>query len=353
MPFELDPPQRYTLIYETFEPDIMIRDHAADDGGVPSSRHEPGSGWTPLRPWTSPDIIMEGGEIINPGVQEFIRVAVTNNGQSTVNDITVRLYWANYGIGLDYDDYLDHEMGSCEIASLEPGERSDPAECRIPYTWIAADLLTGDDDTAHVCFLATVEAPADGLTYEGDATLTEDADPHKFYIWDNNMASQNLRHELLYPGGDDGTFDFEINNPEPQTAVILIEQDTTGLPEGWGVIVTPATSFTLPPQGRAFAKVRIIPPLAPAAGTSGHVSLYGRNTLNGRILTGFDAVVSIPSSPDADDDGDVDGKDLADFAYRYADDDPAADLNDDGHVDEQDLMIFIQRFGEIGRMDVD
>ena len=121
IPTDLDPAQRYSLVYKSFESDLMIRDHAGDDGGVPSARHEAGIGWTPARPWTSPDIVMEGGEVITPGVEKAVRVAVTNIGQSTVNDVVVNLYWANAGIGLDYADYLAHPMGSCTIARNRSG----------------------------------------------------------------------------------------------------------------------------------------------------------------------------------------------------------------------------------------
>ena len=32
---DFDAPQRYSLIYQPFEPDVMIRDYDRDDGGVP------------------------------------------------------------------------------------------------------------------------------------------------------------------------------------------------------------------------------------------------------------------------------------------------------------------------------
>jgi uncharacterized repeat protein (TIGR01451 family) len=304
IPFDLDPPQRYSLIYESFASDVMIRDHGGDDGGVPSVRHEPGIGWTPARYWRSPDVALEGGEAITPGEQRFVRVAVTNRGQATLNDVRVQLYWANDGVGIDYDDYLAHPMGSCVIAAIDPGERSNPAECRIAYTWAAGDVLVGEDGNAHVCLLATVEVDGDPLTYPGDETVPDGANPPSFVPWDNNIAQQNVVTEVVGPVADDGTFDFEVRNPTESTATISIELDESKLPANWTVVISPSRDFLLGPGQRAFGRITLVPPLDAPAGSRGEVSVYGQLAAvgggtpdpSGRRIGGFDAVAMVSTN---------------------------------------------------------
>jgi hypothetical protein len=48
---------------------------------------------------------------------------------------------------------------------------------------------------------------------------------------------------------------------------------------------------------------------------------------------------------DIDQDGSVDGSDLADFVAAYAEGDTEADLNDDGSVNASDVAVFAQQFG--------
>ena len=240
---------------------------------------------------------MEGGEAITSGVQQVVRVAVTNRGPATVTDILVQLYWANNAIAPDFPDYLAHPMGFCVIDSLDPGQRSNPAHCRIPYTWHADELLIGEDGEAHVCLLATVELNGDGLTYPGDDTLPAGVNPPNFYPWDNNIAMQNVVDEIVGPGGDDGTFDFEVKNPGGTTAIIQIEQDLSDLPSGWQVRILPSSRFTLPPDGNSYATVTLVPPPGASPGSAGRVSLYGRNLTTGELLGGFDVIVTVPGQP--------------------------------------------------------
>ena len=50
---------------------------------------------------------------------------------------------------------------------------------------------------------------------------------------------------------------------------------------------------------------------------------------------------------DFDEDGDVDGSDMAEFAIAYLSEDDKADLNGDGFVDSEDLALFAANFGRI------
>jgi hypothetical protein len=294
-PLSIGSPQRYTLIYETIKPDIMIRDHDVDDGGVPSVRGGEFL-WIPTRPWNSPDIILEGEDAITPGVERAVQVAVSNIGETKVNNITVNLYWANTGIGADYPVYLAHPMGSCLIASLNPGQRSNPADCRILYTWNVGDLPF-TEGRKYACLLATVEAAGDEITYPGNDTLPEGAAPHLFYVWDNNSAQKNSIKITLPSDGGGGDIGFEVRNPGLAAGVIDLVQDTSKLPNGWEARISPSPPFSLPAGGKFWAKVTLVPPSAGALpGSRGEVSIYGRNRTTGEILGGFDAVGIV--SPD-------------------------------------------------------
>ncbi len=61
--------------------------------------------------------------------------------------------------------------------------------------------------------------------------------------------------------------------------------------------------------------------------------------------TGFPAIE--PCAGDFDEDGDIDGSDLATFVDLYAGKDPLADLNHDRTVDTEDLAVFSAEFGRI------
>jgi hypothetical protein len=300
IPSDLDPAQRYTLIYETFEPDVMIRDYGNDNGGVPSVRREHHL-WTPVRYWRSPDVTMEGGEVITPGEARVVRVAVTNIGRATATDVVVRLYWANLGVGVDYDEYLEHPMGECVIASIDPDTRSNPADCRITYTWNEGDLVLGEDGKAHVCLLAVAEIPGDGVTFPGINTLPPGANPAAFVPWDNNIAQQNVGAEIVGPADDDGAFDFEVGNPTANSAVIQIVQVLDRPPDGWQVSVLPSATFSLAPGQSALGKITLVPPPDARPGTRSEVSFYGRVLATGELLGGFDAVAIVSANAGAAD----------------------------------------------------
>jgi len=346
-PSDLYPAQRYTLVYPTYRADVMIKDYADDDGGVPSVTEGP-DGWTPVRYWQSPEITIEGGESIDPGVDKVLHVAVTNRGNVTVENAAVQLYWTNSNIGRDWVDYQGNPMGLCLIASLAPGERSDPAACEIHYTWNAVDLVIGDDGSAHVCLLATVLALDDGITFPGYATVLAlgDANPSPSFVpWDNNLAQQNVADE--FTEGEDGTLDFEVHNPSNQgTRQIEIVADASGLPPGWGYQVLPQGPIPVPPLGTVLAEAKIVPAANASAGARGRLVLEGRDFVTKSFLLGgvtFDLHVG---STDTDGDGRRDGIDnctaSANPTQLDADHDGYgnacdADLTNDGIVNFADL----------------
>jgi len=74
------------------------------------------------------------------------------------------------------------------------------------------------------------------------------------------------------------------------------------------------------------------------------------------LLTMTVIVFSLPAFGmqlcDYDQDDDVDGQDLSEFADYFAVQDPAADLDDSGVVDDQDLSICSQEFGRLRVEDI-
>lgn len=332
-PSDLTPPQRYTLVYQTFQPDVMIKDYASDDGGIPSVTEGP-DGWTPQRYWQTPEITIDGGEAIDPGEEKVLRVAVTNRGNVAVENAVVQLYWTNANIGRDWPDYLANPVGACVIASLDPGERSLPADCEIRYTWNMADLVIGDDGSAHVCLLATVTAVGDGITFPGYASVLALGDPNPspdFVPWDNNLAQQNVADE--FTGTEDGIIDVEVHNPSNQgTRQIVIVADARGLPNGWSYQLLPQGALVVPPLGTALAKARIVPAPGAPAGARGRLVLQGRDVATGSLMLGgvtFDLEVG---APDADGDGVADASDncktVANPAQTDTDGDGAGDACD-------------------------
>ena len=320
-PSDLVPPQRYTLLYQTYRADVMIKDYASDDGGVPSVFEGP-DGWTPVRYWQTPEITIEGGESIDPGEQKVLHVAVTNRGNVTVDNAVVQLYWTNSNIGRDWPDYLANPMGACLVTDLAPGERSGPADCEIRYTWDAADLVIGADGSAHVCLLGTVLAIDDGITFPGYATVTALGDPNPspdYVPWDNNLAQQNVVDE--FTGTEDGTIDVEVHNPSNQgTRQIEIVPDARGLPSGWSYQIQPDEPVVVPPLGTALVRARIVPPPGAPNGATGRLVLQGRDAVTKSFMLGgvtFDLHVGPP-------DGDLDGHpDTADNCPAVANPDQA------------------------------
>jgi hypothetical protein len=346
-PSDLTPPQRYTLIYQTFRADVMIRDHADDDGGVPSVREGP-DGWTPVRYWQTPEITIEGGESIDPGEPKTLHVVVTNRGDVAVDDSVVQLYWANSNLGRDWPDYLANPMGACVIGLLAPGESSNPGDCAIPHTWDAADLVIGADGSAHVCLLGTVLAVDDGISFPGYATVPHGANPAPDYVpWDNNLAQQNVADE--FTDTEDGTLDFEVHNPsDQQTGIIEVVLDKRGLPPGWEAKLLPTSIFQLPPNGTALAHLTLIPPPGAPDGSVGRVAAYSRDALTRDVRYGGVVFAVHVGSPDSDGDGRADDVDNCPFfaSANFADTDAdrrgnvceCSDQNGDGRNTVSDLV---------------
>lgn len=173
-------PEVTVLAPQDGHPDGMCRDHAADDGSVPSNPN--GEAW-----WNSPDIWVrnarDGGTAHqNPivGQQNFLYARVRNVGDAPLTDITVRAYDAPGAANIRWPGDWVPEIGSTTIARLDAG-RTEVAV--IPWT------PTTD---GHVCFLVRIEAGGDPIRFDG------------WVPFDNNICQRNLQ-VIDAPGGSTTT----------------------------------------------------------------------------------------------------------------------------------------------------
>jgi len=150
-------------------PQIMCKDHATDNGAVPSNPN--GEPW-----WASPDIWVrnnrDGGLTHqNPiiGQTNYVYVRVRNTGDATVNNITVHLYDSPGASNLRWPDDWVPEIGTATIASLSAGQ-----ELVVSVAW--TPVVQG-----HYCFLVRIAAPDDRITFDG------------WVPFDNNICQRNVQ----------------------------------------------------------------------------------------------------------------------------------------------------------------
>jgi uncharacterized protein YegL len=150
-------------------PQVMCKDHATDNGSVPSNPN--GEVW-----WASPDIWVrnnqDGGLTHqNPivGQTNYVYVRVRNIGDATVNNITVHLYDSPGASNLRWPDDWVPEIGTATIASLPAGQ-----EAVVSVAWTPAAQ-------GHYCFLVRIAAPDDRITFDG------------WVPFDNNICQRNVQ----------------------------------------------------------------------------------------------------------------------------------------------------------------
>jgi len=150
-------------------PQIMCKDHATDNGAVPSNPN--GEVW-----WASPDIWVrnnqDGGLTHqNPiiGQTNYVYVRVRNTGDATVNNITIHLYDSPGASNLRWPDDWVPEIGTATIASLTAGQ-----ETVVSVAW--TPVAEG-----HYCFLVRIAAPDDRITFDG------------WVPFDNNICQRNVQ----------------------------------------------------------------------------------------------------------------------------------------------------------------
>jgi uncharacterized protein YegL len=150
-------------------PQVMCKDHATDNGSVPSNPN--GEVW-----WASPDIWVrnnrDGGLTHqNPiiGQTNYVYMRVRNIGDTTVSNITVHLYDSPGASNLRWPDDWVPEIGTATIASLSAGQ-----ETVVSVAW--TPVVEG-----HYCFLARIAAPDDRITFDG------------WVPFDNNICQRNVQ----------------------------------------------------------------------------------------------------------------------------------------------------------------
>jgi hypothetical protein len=211
------------------EYDIYLKDHLTDDGSVPS-----GGDW-----WTSPDIwVRTDGDCTqtahqnpSPGTNNTVCVRVRNRMTTTVEDITVDVYWAVSSLGLSWPGSWTY-VDTLFIASLGPG-----AEEVQSVVWNTPNI------TGHFCLLARADAPKDPIGSGFDTVSPTDVVQNN-----NNIAQQNV-NVVEYPEiGECGIYTttvftdevyFDAVNTKSVSTTIKIEFDSDDFPSAGQLIVHP------------------------------------------------------------------------------------------------------------------
>ncbi len=140
--------------------DVLVRDHATDDGDVPSNVG--GAVW-----WLSPDI--------NIVSNNTVRVRVRNVGYQTASSVTVKVYTSNLFSSLPYPSGWSL-FGSRTVANLAPGASA----------W-TGDITKAGANLSMLSVMARFETNADPMTEPGSVTL------------ENNMAKRSVAVVVLRP----------------------------------------------------------------------------------------------------------------------------------------------------------
>jgi len=193
--------------------DLVVRDHANDDGSVPSNPNgEPF--------WMSPDIIVRHGDdggtdFQNPlsGETNYVYVTVRNIGTQYASDVKVNVYWGNPALLLAWPRSWNI-VGSQDVDVAAGGQTVTPG---IPWS--------GLPGPGHYCLLVRLESDDDPIRNEGNVP------------GDNNIAQRNL-HILELPErpvGDAGSEAVEaivVGPPNADTAQVDVVVQYPDLPSG-------------------------------------------------------------------------------------------------------------------------
>jgi PKD repeat protein len=223
---------RHTLVVTDCPPqdpdyDIWLKDGATDDGSVPTI-----GAW-----WTSPDVwVRNDGDCTQtahqnpvPGTTTTVCVRTRNRLTTTVDNITVRVYWASAALAITWPDSFTFLSGF-GIPSLAGGaEQVQSVSWSVPY-------LVG-----HFCLRARADAPDDPIGSGPDAMLPVDHVPYN-----NNIAQRNT-NIVDYPEVTgcgfystevytDVVYFDAVNTNNSATAVNIVF-DSTDFPLGTGTLI--------------------------------------------------------------------------------------------------------------------
>ena len=201
--------------------DIMIRDCLADDGSVPSSITC--QGWN----FVSPDIriTLDPFDPTNTmscacfGLSNYVWATVHNFGTAPAENIHVKYYFANFGIGL-HKKYI----GEADIPLL-PGGTSTWPPIRADKPW--TPVWGGSTDDGHRCLFVTLDCQSDPL-------MSTD------HNWENNKGLRNLGAVWFDPPRLDYTAEihFGVGNPDSAIANDVFLSLSSEVPEPWEILLT-------------------------------------------------------------------------------------------------------------------
>lgn len=205
-------PQVTVICQEEPKPEVMCRDHSADDGSVPSNLIS-----SVL--WESPDIwVRHAPDRVsihqNPtfGQTNYVYVRVRNIGNVAVTNIKVRAYAAPGATSIRWPDGWGPEIGVATIPSLAAGATT---VVEIPWN----PTIDG-----HVCFLAQIDAFQDPLRLPG------------WVPFDNNVCQKNVQVIEEAPQWSDNT--IHVNNPNSQSNPTDVTIAAENLPPGSSVVIS-------------------------------------------------------------------------------------------------------------------
>jgi PKD repeat protein len=206
--------------------DIYMKDNDTDDGSVPSSS-----------PWyIGPDVWVRhsmdaGTEHQNaiPGATNYVYVRVRNRMSTTVENITVPVYWANVALGTSWPASWS-PIGSFNIASLAGGAQTVKViPWNVPFT------------AAHFCLRARADAPKDPVGSGPDTVAPVDWPPNN-----NNIIQKNVNvvdyPEVRHCGFYSTTVHtdvvyFDAVNTKSMMTTVAIELDSSDFPLGSGQLI--------------------------------------------------------------------------------------------------------------------
>lgn len=184
--------------------------------------------------WLSPDIWVVPGTDPSgapgtpvAGQTAFLWARVRNNGNSRVENATVRFYWANPAVG--FDRTTATFVGSANVTLS--GGQAEEVLCLTPWqvVWV---------NSGHECVLAEASHPFDPLP----------AGPAFNVPTDRHVAQRNLSIVMAVKGFFQ--FTFEAHNPGRRPRVFRIAAEQAEIGQIEPLLPTLGKGITLPRQGK-------------------------------------------------------------------------------------------------------
>jgi len=230
-------PQNYSLVHNNFFPEILMGDAPDDDGTFPSGENFwDGEVWIDSNLNGIEDIAPVPGQInhLHATVQEF--------GGDIARDVSVNFYYANPSTAITYPDDWEF-IGNTTISSIPAYGSADAYVSWIP-----------PESPEHQCTIVTVSNAENPITYEGDVRD------------DKNIGMKNFWTISI---DETHSFEFEVGNNKGSSGDARLEMNSSGVPDGWQVYLSPEEFYSLSPGQTQTATLMVTPP----EGTLGEASI--------------------------------------------------------------------------------